>query len=59
MLEVGVSQGSSVPGICQKNDVGGKLLSEDDLKPPESNEVTGMVCSAYECDAGSNVLINS
>ena len=58
MLEVGVSQGSSVPEICQ-NDVGGKLSSEDESFPPTSNEVAGMVCSAYERDAGSNVLINS
>ncbi len=48
-----------MPGICQKGDVGEKLSSEDGSKLPESNDTTWMVRTAYERDAGSNVLLNS
>ncbi|MDP9425633.1 MAG: hypothetical protein M3P37_06240 [Actinomycetota bacterium] len=59
MLEVVVPQGISMPGICQKGDVGEKLSAEDGSKLPESNDTTWMFRTAYERDAGSNVLLNS
>lgn len=59
MLEVGVPQGISMPGICQKGDVGEGLSPEDISKLPESNDTAWMVRIAYERDAGSNVLLNS